>query len=716
LARPKLPPKADLVGSLCRTNFERFVREFWSCLPGVGKLVWNWHLGVICQELQKAALRVFENQPKEYDLLFNVPPGTSKSSIISILFPAWVWTNFPTGRFICASHTESLVLDLAKRSRLVIQSEKYRELFPGVGDMEQDRGAVSDFANKAGGERKGCTVGGVPPHGRHAHVVLIDDPIDPQKVLSEAGLRAADHFQAEVIPTRVVSLEVSLIVTVMQRLGLGDPSDVVLRESRKEGGTPVRHICLPAELTDTAPVHPPELVHCYVNKLLDPVRLSPRALKPKKTNALFYSTQYLQLPYAKKGGRFEELWFSHRCKAAPYVARRVRYIDLARTEDGGCFTSMVLMAKDDEGFYYVEDVTRGQWGPLERDNKIYSIALRDRSRYGPRHEPTVVIEQEPAAGKDVFMHLARKLAGFRVVADDPRALGRKEARAEPWASQLAAGNVLLVDNGEAEGGGRATWDIKAYVDEHLAFPNAVLKDQVDASSGAFHRLAGAVPAGTLRIFRLAEPDRKTKVRVVVCSEQELGSLNLEQKCLLFTFVDPPPAPEEVMPSDGGSLPGEDRAGNHPGPDVTVAGGESVGGSLNRPALPGHSLDNLLGSHRAAFADLDPAEVKMGWEDPLPGYGRPPGEVLMTQAQGRQLWGFLLRKWPAAYEILIFCDKGGGDRRAASAALAVVDVLRLPRNVVLYKAGDPDFKYEHTYKPPNRHVYDRVKGGRHALAV
>jgi predicted phage terminase large subunit-like protein len=52
-------------------------------------------------------------------------------------------------------------------------------------------------------------------------------------------------------------------------------------------------------------------------------------------------------------------------------------------------------------------------------------------------------------------------------------------RADPLAAQWQAGNVKLV---------RGAWN-KAYLDEMEAFPAGSHDDQVDASSGAFNKLA-----------------------------------------------------------------------------------------------------------------------------------------------------------------------------------------------------------------------------------
>jgi len=95
----------------------------------------------------------------------------------------------------------------------------------------------------------------------------------------------------------------------------------------------------------------------------------------------------------------------------------------------------------------------------------------------------ISLPQDPGQGGKVqAQDYVAQLAGFVVHVQPERGDGDKFQRAEPFAAQCEAGNVYLV---------RGEWN-EAYLDELCAFPSGKLKDQVDASSGAFGRLV-AVP-------------------------------------------------------------------------------------------------------------------------------------------------------------------------------------------------------------------------------
>ena len=152
-----------------------------------------------------------------------------------------------------------------------------------------------------------------------------------------------------------------------------------------------------------------------------------------------------------------------------------RHWDKAGTSDGGAYTAGVLMLKMRDGMFVVADVRRGQWSALDRERIIKQTAEIDRERY-PLTK--IYVEQEPgSSGKESAEASIRMLAGYSVQAD--RVSGAKEVRAEPFAAQWQAGNVRLVS---------ADWN-RGYLDEHESFPSGRYKDQVDASSGAFNKIA-----------------------------------------------------------------------------------------------------------------------------------------------------------------------------------------------------------------------------------
>lgn len=331
----------------CRISFEHFCKEFWETIPGASKLKWNWHMTVLCNAMQAVAERLFKEEPAE-DLLINISPGTSKSSICSILFHPWTWTRMPNAKHINASHAEALVHDLANKSREVIKSAKYRQYFPEI-EIRPDQDAKGYFANYQGGIRFAATVGGRSPIGFHGHFLLGDDLIDPEKVLSDVERETAKNFVINGLSSRTDDKLTTAMIWVMQRLGRGDPSEVVLDVAKRAGSRKVNHICLPAELTDK--VNPPELAQHYVDNLMDPVRLPKSVLIQNEVkDPLRYAAQFLQDPRALGGGLFKEEYFRKLVPAAPFRCNRIRYWDRA------CLLGNSLI-ETEKGLQQIQDIS-----------------------------------------------------------------------------------------------------------------------------------------------------------------------------------------------------------------------------------------------------------------------------------------------------------------------------------------------------------------------
>lgn len=462
----------QVAADLCRKSFSDFCQEFWSVIHPDEKLIWGWHNEYMCRVKQRAAWRVFHGLPKEYDLLFNVPPGTTKSTVESVMFPAWTWTNMPNARHICSSHTQELVHDLARQCRDVVNSAKYQSFFPGI-ELREDQRTKGYYVNTRGGFRLSVTVGGKTPTGFHAHFLSSDDPIDPKKSISKAELKAANDFMVNTLSTRKVDKAIAVTTLVMQRLAQDDPSGEWL--SRMKGKSGLKYVCLPAEVTPD--IRPVGLRKKYKKGLLDPVRMPRSVLEEERAKGnFFYAGQFLQNPVPLGGLMFDTSKLKiERPPPELKFKRIIRSWDNSSIAKGGDFTVGVKIGRTDEVLprIWVLDVVRGQWDTNDRERRKDRTAQED----GP--EVLVVQEQEPGSGgKDTATTTTIRLGmmGFKVETVKPT--GDKELRADPFSVQVNAGNVYLAPG---------PWN-EDYIDEMKYFPHSTHDDIVDASSLGFNKL------------------------------------------------------------------------------------------------------------------------------------------------------------------------------------------------------------------------------------
>lgn len=298
------PIKLDLdlaAGEYTRRSFYRFVRKFWSInIPE--QPVWNWHIKVLCDELQAIVERIKRREPKVEDLVCNIPPGTTKSTIFSVMLPAYCWAIDPTIQVLTISYSESVAVGFSIKSRNIIESDLYKKMFPNVV-LCGDKNLKTNYANTMNGERFAGGMKGTAT-GKHFHLIIIDDPINPKEAVNKDLCETTNSLIDGTLSTRKVDRKVAVTCTVMQRLSENDPTAHLLGKKGKK----IRHICLPAELKDG--VKPIEYEKYYTNGLLDIVRLSREVLDEAliELTALNYAGQYSQQP-APATGNIWQKWF-----------------------------------------------------------------------------------------------------------------------------------------------------------------------------------------------------------------------------------------------------------------------------------------------------------------------------------------------------------------------------------------------------------------------
>ena len=197
------------------------------------------------------------------------------------------------------------------------------------------------------------------------------------------------------------------------------------------------------------------------------------------------------------GLRFDRAWFEI-VDAAPAQARQVRYWDKAGSEGRGDYTAGVRIAAADNGWYYVEDVVRGQWSALGREKTIKETAEADG------YDVEVWQEEEGGSGgKESAEGTVRNLAGYAIRSE--RVTGSKWTRSGGLAAQAEARNVKVV---------KGAWN-EAFLREMHAFTgeDGGRDDQVDAACGGFNKLARASSPG-VRVAGAPEPSARRIFRLV----------------------------------------------------------------------------------------------------------------------------------------------------------------------------------------------------------
>lgn len=484
--------KADLIGIRCMQSFHKFFQTFWPVLHQGSELQENWHIKELCDELQRVGEQVIAGEEYDYNLTINISPGETKSTISTIMFPAWLWCRDASLRVLTASYSQSLAIEHSTASRDIIESELYQACFPDV-EIRRDMAAKTTYGNTAGGRRIVASTGSTVT-GKHAHIIIVDDPINVEQAMSEAERATANRWLSTTLPSRKVDLKTAPTILIMQRLHEEDPTAVM--GAIWEAQNKHRRVTLPAD--SRYEISPPEYEKFYVqdgsHKVMNPVRRGWDVLqKIEKISKQMYAGQFGQNPAPAEGNKLKKKWFE----------QRISLSDLkAKAEDLG--EELVISATVDGA--YTKEKKNSATGVLVfaiLDNKLYLIDYAEFWLEFPQ-----LVEQLPAflrdAGVDPYSGMVyvepkavgkslvqtlREQGGINIIEDElPQGVTRqagKEMRVDNIANYVRGGNVILVEGPD--------WE--PFIQTLAVFPAGAHDDLVDCFSMACEKVQSAYDSG-----------------------------------------------------------------------------------------------------------------------------------------------------------------------------------------------------------------------------
>lgn len=428
--------------SECAERFYEFVIEFWDII-NEDELKLNWHIEYLCDQLQEVVERAMRLEPKECDVLINIPPGMSKSTILSQMLGAWAWIHAPHFVIFTSTNSNDLSIDQSLKSKQIVQSDRWQMYFQPIIQrrtgkrMFFTKNNEKDWRNNFGGVRFFTSVtGGII--GKHAHLIIWDDVIDVERSTSEAFRKKANRHVSKTLSTRKKDKEITPTIGIMQRLHEEDPTGYLL-----DLDPTIKHIKLPA--TASGDVKPPELRKFYKDGYLDPVRLNQKVLDEAKVRlgSYDYAGQYDQEPTPAEGGKIKKAWFTF-CKGHEVPPGIVwdLWIDGAytdKTENDP--TGLALFGYDKRAKrLYVKHAKseRMEMPDLLREVPRYCEVndLNNRSR--------VYIEPK-ASGHSLEQMLKVNSDLSAVLIRGPLVQEGKEARASVASPKIEAGQVVLIE-------------------------------------------------------------------------------------------------------------------------------------------------------------------------------------------------------------------------------------------------------------------------------
>jgi predicted phage terminase large subunit-like protein len=436
-----------------KTDFMTYVNYVWP----------NFIHGAHHKKMAAAFERVARGECKR--LIINMPPRHTKSEFASYLLPAWFLGNYPDKKVIQTSHTAELAVGFGRKVRNLVDSDVYKDIFPGVA-LQSDSKAAGRWATNKGGDYFAIGVGGAVT-GKGADLLIIDDPHSEQEAtLAETNAEVYDKtYEWYTSGPRQRLQPGGAIVVVMTRWSKKDLTGQVLKSAAQRSGEEWEVIEFPALLPSGRPLWP----EFWSLKELS-------ALKSELPNGKWMA-QYMQQPTSDVSAIIKREWWKiWEDDDPPYCDFLIQSWDTAflkteRSDYSACTTWGVFYKPDDTG--------------LNQANIILLNAIKKRMEFPElkkkaydeykEWDPDALIIEAKASGAPLVFEL--RAMGIPVQEYTPSRGNDKIARLNSVADIFASGLVWVPNTHWAE----------ELVEEVASFPSGEHDDLVDSTSQALMR-------------------------------------------------------------------------------------------------------------------------------------------------------------------------------------------------------------------------------------
>ncbi len=503
--------------------FRYFAYHAWGLVEPGRQLVWNWHLTLLCDEIQAFTrpLRDPDFEPVHRTLVICVPPRSLKSYLTGVCLQAWLWLYAPWVLMQGISCDEDLSGRDSLRLLELVTSEWYQDLVryrhqqdggdptgPLPWGISKKQARKVNFLNTQAGGRMALGVGS-SIIGKGADLQLVDDPLDAKTATRGSPIAVAKRM-AEVIDdfdhvwkSRLNEPARSLRMIIMQRLDPGDLAGENIRRSLTDPS--IRCVVLPMEYDPEFPedlggVHPRD-PRTRRGQLLMPRRWSKAvwdAMLAGRAASRHVQAQYNQRPRLAEGKLFRLSMFAQRFVGPPQslkVDEIAAFVDCSFKK--GSDTSYVVIqvwGRVGKARFYMLDQIRVQMSFVETLDAL----IRTREKW---HRLRRIVVEDKANGPAVVDVMKRDVPG--VIEWSPGTASKYE-RAEVGSKPALEANQVWYPEPIY-----ASW-LEGYAERHVAFDGAgsVPDDEVDTTSMALlywtggrgdplERLKKRLPSGLL---------------------------------------------------------------------------------------------------------------------------------------------------------------------------------------------------------------------------
>jgi predicted phage terminase large subunit-like protein len=302
-------------------------------------------------------------------LLIFAPPGSAKSTYVSILFPSWYLSRFPTHNYLAATHAGEFASRWGRRVRNDIQANSARLEI----SVSEDNASADRWSLIQGGEYYGVGAGaGIS--GFRADIAAIDDPFGSREDAYSATVRQKrwdwylDDFSSRQKPS-------AKRIVMATRWHEDDISGKILqqieKQKKEEGDVHLRYKVLSIPAICESEDDP---LGRKIGEYLwdDPTGWNYGKYlrtRQKESSPMMWSALFQQRPAPESGDYFREEWLKDtKISLTPQSVKMNGFkiygaSDYAVSANDGDYTVHIVVGLDYDGNMYLLDIWRTQSTP-----------------------------------------------------------------------------------------------------------------------------------------------------------------------------------------------------------------------------------------------------------------------------------------------------------------------------------------------------------------
>lgn len=178
-----------------KRDLKAFLAGAWHVVEPGKEFKGGWHIDAICEHLTYVSLGDIN------DLVINIPPRHSKSTVVAVMWPAWEWTWKPSTQWLFATYASSLTIRDSVKCRRLIQSPWYQERFGDCYSLSSDLNQKGRFDNTHYGYRLATSVGGTAT-GEGGDRIVVDDAHNMKEINSDTIRAGVIDWWRDTMSTR----------------------------------------------------------------------------------------------------------------------------------------------------------------------------------------------------------------------------------------------------------------------------------------------------------------------------------------------------------------------------------------------------------------------------------------------------------------------------------------------------------------------------------